>query len=161
MKTTMAVLSIVCFMAGCSGGDNSSEPECGVNASCAPPPIIASEDILGLWDRSGFRNEQQDILYTFIGIDGEYLVYDFEQDDFGSGENCHTLDVGTINRFTESSDYTIEFRTSESDAVGISETFVTIVLQGENLNVSFSEAGIEEIWTPVIELSRDDLALCE
>ena len=94
-------------MIGCSGGNNDSEPECGANSSCAPPQLSPAERILGLWDRSGVLNAQQDILFTFIGADGEYTVYDFEQDDFGSGENCHSIDTGTIYRFSESSNYTI------------------------------------------------------
>ena len=116
---------------------------------------------MGLWDRSGVQDSQQEILYTFIGAEGEYLVYDYEQDDFGSGENCHTLDTGTIYRNTESSNYTIEFQTTETDAVGTSMSSATIFLQGNNLEFRIPESGVEEIWKPVVELTVDDLELCQ
>ena len=161
MKNVCLSCPVVVVMIGCSGGNNDSEPECGANSSCAPPQLSPAERILGLWDRSGVLNAQQDILFTFIGADGEYTVYDFEQDDFGSGENCHSIDTGTIYRFSESSNYTIEFRTTETDAEGVSVSTATLFLQGENLSVSFPESGIEETWTPVIELATDDLELCE
>ncbi len=161
MKTVFVIFFCVLFLTGCSGGDNGSEPECGANSSCPPPRLSPAVSIVGLWDRSGVRDELQEILFTFIGADGEYSVYDFEQDDFGSGENCHTRDTGTIYRITESSNYTLEFRTSESDALGISMSSGSIFREGENLNVRFPERGIEEIWTPVTELTTTDLILCE
>ena len=163
MKSLLAtaIISCVLLLNGCSGGDNGSEPECSVNSSCLPPRLAPAESVVGLWDRSRVRDEQQEILYTFIGADGEYSVYDFEQDDFGSGENCHTRDTGIIYRFTESSNYTLEFRTPETDALGLSISSGSIFLEGQNLNVRFPERGIEEIWTPINELATTDLILCE
>lgn len=160
MKFVIVVSSLL-VLSGCSGGDNGSDPECGPNSSCAAPQLNPDESILGLWDRSGVRDSQQEILYTFIGADGEYLVYDYEQDDFGSGENCHTLDAGTIYRNTESSAYQIEFQTIESDSVGGSVTSAEIFRDGSNLDVSFPEIGIEEMWVPVNDLITDDLVLCQ
>ena len=105
------------------------------------------------------QNSRLDVLFTYIGEDGEYLVYDFEQDDFGSGLNCHTLDTGSIFRVTESSNYTIEFVTSESDSESISRSFATIFLQGENLQVS--SEGVSVFWRPVVDITTDDLELCQ
>ena len=161
MKSVIFVMSTLFLAISCSGGDNGSEPECGSNASCLPPQLNPESSILGLWDRSGVQDSQQEILYTFIGAEGEYLVYDYEQDDFGSGENCHTLDSGTIYRNTESSNYTIEFQTTETDTVGTSTSSATIFLQSNNLEFRIPESGVEETWTPVAELTTDDLELCQ
>ena len=161
MKSVVFIISTLFLTISCSGGDNSSEPECGSNASCPPPQLNPDLSILGLWDRGGVQDSQQEILYTFIGAEGEFLVYDYEQDDFGSGENCHTLDSGNIYRNTESSNYTIEFQTTETDAVGTSTSSATIFLEGSNLDFRIPESGIEEVWTPVTEFTTDDLELCQ
>ena len=161
MKSAIFVVSTLFLAISCSGGDNGSEPECGSNSSCPSPQLNPDPSILGLWDRSGIHDSQQEILYTFIGAEGEYLVYDYQQDDFGSGENCHTLDSGTIYRNAESSNYILEFETIETDAAGTSMSSATIFLQGNNLEFRIPESGVEEIWTPVVELTVDDLDLCQ
>ena len=161
MKKVYLVIAVYILVVGCSsGGSSDGTPECGPNASCAAPRQTPDASIVGLWDRGGFQETQQEILYTFISADGDYLVYDFEQDDFGSGENCHTLDSGTIFRNSDSSNYTIEFVTSESDSESISTSFATIFLQGQNLEVRV-ENSATEVWLPVVGIATDDLELCQ
>ena len=161
MKKVSLVVAVYILIVGCtSGGSSESTPECGPNSSCEAPRQTPDSSILGLWDRGGFQETQQEILYTFIGAGGEYLVYDFEQDDFGTGENCHTLDSGEIFRSTDSSNYTIEFVTSESDSESISTSFATIFLQGQNLEVRM-ESGATEVWLPVVGITINDLAVCQ
>ena len=160
MKMMFIALSALSILLGCSGGSNESTPECGVNASCAPVSQTPDESIVGLWDRSGSENNLEEILYTFIGSDGKYLVYDYQQDDFGTGENCHTLDTGAISRVTEGSRYTIEFTITESDSQGTSTSSATIFRQESNVEFRLEDGPVEE-WLPVVEFGIDDLELCQ
>lgn len=158
MKVSVQIITLF-IVVGCSGGSDGLTPECGANSSCAQVSLSPDSSVVGLWDRSGMQNSRLDVLFTYIGEDGEYLVYDFEQDDFGSGLNCHTLDTGSIFRVTESSNYTIQFVTSESDSEGVSNSFVTIFRQGENLQVSSGD--VTRLWRPVVDITTDDLELCQ
>ncbi len=53
-----------------------------------PPPVIVGGDtsaISGLWDRS----REGDVYYTYIGQNGEFTIYDYDQDADGTGLNCY------------------------------------------------------------------------
>ena len=160
MKVHISLIFSAIVAIGCSGGGSDSKPECGSNASCAPPQLNPALSITGIWNRTKITNDQEDILFTYIGEDGEFLVYDYQQDDFGSSENCHTLETATIFRSTESSNYSIRFnnpRPNPEDEIGL---FATIFLEQENLSVQW-DTGENEIWSPITGQSTDDLVLCQ
>ena len=160
VKKIFIALSASSILVGCGGGSNESTPECGENASCAPVSQLPDESIVGLWDRSGSEDGLEEILYTFIGSDGSYLVYDFQQDEFGTGENCSTLDTGRISRVAEGNRYTIEFTVTEFDSQGMSTSSATIFRQESNVEFRLEDGPVEE-WVPVVEFGIEDLALCQ
>ena len=158
LKIIVARVILCCaYLSGCSGGNNDNEPECGSNESCPPPN--PAENIVGLWDRSVQNNLGTDVVHSYIGADRTFLIYDFQQDDFGNGENCHRLNAGIISR-VDSVSFTYNIQTEDRvDMLGVTEV-LEISRQGSNLRV-IRESGLEEIWVSLEGVSREDLALCE
>ena len=152
-------VSVMGGLYGCGGDSTQFGPECGVNSSCDLPKLPPAESIVGLWDRSGELNGQTDTLYTFIGANGEYLVYDYQQDAFGTGDNCYKPRTGRIWRVTNSSRYQIELTTPASDLSTDSAGTTTIYFLDNNLLVT-AEEGASETWTPPTGLARESLLLC-
>lgn len=154
MKGILVLLAMGSIhLSGCGG--NSDVQECGIDTSCAPFP---AEDIVGLWDRSESVEGASEVLYTYIGAEGTIYNYDFQQDEFGNGDNCFLLSSGFITRVAvASSDYDVVIE-DDIDSVGISER-LTIVQQGSNLLVKRANS-IEEIWPLLVGVDRADLLLC-
>jgi len=122
--------------------------------------LSPAESITGLWDRGGELHSEREELYTYIGEDGQFLVYDYTQDSVDARQNCYSLVSGRIWRYLESSRYQIEFSSEKPDPIGFSENAVTIYLQGNNLYVRW-ESGVEESWLPLQGIAQQDLTLCE
>lgn len=155
------------LLVSCSGGSNDDgTPECGPNASCARPrPDVSNNpSVLGLWDRGGTKDNKTDVLYSYIGENSEYIVYDYEQDDFGSGENCYTVVTGSINVTAEDGIYLVRNIISDEPDVFVENEYeLTINSNGSNLMVSFEnwEIGEFEIWVLANGLDREGFNSCQ
>ena len=163
MRCIVFLVSVIGGLYGCGGDSTEFGPECGVSSSCDLPKLPPAESIAGLWDRSRELNGQTDTLYTFIGANGDYLIYDYQQDDFGVGENCYEADNGRIWRVTNSSRYQIELTTLVSelttDSPGTTTSTATIYFLNNNLSVTWEE-GASETWTLLTGIARESLLLC-
>ena len=160
MKHFSIVLTLfTAYLSACSANLSDEGPECGPNASCPPPNLLPAENILGLWDRSKVQSSGTDVSYTYIGRDGEFLSYDFQQDDFGTGENCHLLTPGRIWR-NDAATNTYSFDTEDTDVLGVTGAAITLLRQERNLFVVQAN-GLEETWVRLDGVLREDLVLCE
>ena len=155
MKTTLMMVIFAACISGCVSGDNGSE--CGDDASCPPPKFSPLESILGLWDASSEQNSGTDVIYAYIGNSGEFLTYDLQQDEFGTGENCHIISVGRIWRDSPTSDvHQFVFEDGETE---IGRKGIILTSQVNGLIVQFGD--LEEIWMPLDGVVREDLIRCE
>lgn len=155
MRVSISV--VVLLLSACSGGNSDQfGPECGSNSSCAPPEILPAESIIGLWNSSTDIESAMDIRYSEIKVNGEYIVYNYQQDEIGSGENCYIQSVGRIWRYSESSNYQLEFTDGQSST----QRPATIYRDGVNLYVAL-ESHSEELWSEVQGESSSDFVLCQ
>jgi len=158
MRLELLFLPLLLLTSCTEGGTHISE-ECGSNASCPRAIFNADEPIIGLWDRVKPTNSEQDVLYTSISRFGQFLTYDYQQDDFGTGENCHNLEVGSINSGQAINEYRI-YQPNLPSGEGFSDVTAIMIRNSENMDVNWRN-GDAEVWTLVSGVAAADLVLCD
>ena len=150
-------LGFVSLVSGCNGGSSDQfGPECGVNSACPAPELLPAESIIGLWDSSIEIDGMTETIYTDIRETGEFNEYNSQQDNIGTGENCHSMKSGRIWRYTNTSSYQIQFQQEQSTA----PIAVTIFRRAEQLSVTI-DAGPEMSWARVTEFVAGDIVSCQ
>jgi len=79
-----------------TGGEISPSPTTIGDASC---PLLTTTgdatDIAGVYDLTDDTLDGEDIYYLEINDNGSTVLYNYEQDDIGTGENCYSISPGT------------------------------------------------------------------
>lgn len=76
-------LFVVFSLSACGGGGGSS------GDLEARTENFDTSELQGFWDASETDEDGEDVLYSNSSAVGGVEVYDYDQDDYGDGENCH------------------------------------------------------------------------
>lgn len=157
MRLELLLLPLM-LLTSCTDGRTIGGEECGSNASCLAPIFNVDEPIVGLWDRSQITNSAEDVMYTFISRYGQFLTYDYQQDDSGTGENCYKLDVGSINTAESTNVFRVYQYNQESQ--GYTEERVTMIRNGDDLKVNWENGDIHT-WSILLGIEQADFTRCD
>lgn len=75
----VAVLLLSSILMACSGGDDGGSSTDNFDTSA----------LSGLWDATETDEDGTDVVYMDLRVSGLAIRYDYDQDDYGDGENCY------------------------------------------------------------------------
>ena len=84
-KNTFLFVSVVFSLSACGGGGSGA----GSSGLEARTESFDTSVLQGLWDASETDEDGEDVLYRDFSADGNVDEYDYDQDVYGDGENCH------------------------------------------------------------------------
>jgi len=147
-----------------SGTDNGqSNPSLDSSDQNAGEPGGDVPEIAGLWNGSVSSDGKTDVLYWYVTNNGVLILYDYDQDDYGSPEKANCYSIGAP----------ITIVPESGDQYSIGDIPARITRAGDILTITFLEADaididndgdtdeiVELVWSVVEGLAVQDLNAC-
>ncbi|MEE9319876.1 MAG: hypothetical protein V3U76_05470 [Granulosicoccus sp.] len=122
-------------LSACSSNDNSNDGDNSqVNQNTGEPGGDVVE-IAGLWNGTVTTDGKTDVLYWFITNNGVLILYDYDQDDFGSVEKANCYVIGAP----------VSIAPDSGDNYLIGNIPARVTRAGDTLTITFQEADTIDI----------------
>ncbi len=128
MKIKLTIVLITVTMLVACGGSSSKTNDSGNTENVVLDTPNPFSDISGVWNSSIVENLNEtgqptlDEIYTVFRSDGSFVVYDYENDAFGSFLNCYTQ--SSVQQFDHLGDNKFSFTDPENGGAVSSFTLI-------------------------------------